>query len=154
MAHGRPNAIELLFGVSVLPSTAPAKPDGPSDSQAFGFLNPKLKGKPLVRYDIAYALPAGAITLAEAGPSGTRAGSFKIAVLAYDADGEPLNSVIKAQAFTVKPDQLAHFLEQPSRVDVQVDLPPGKVSLRIGVLDITSQKMGILEIPQTVASVK
>ena len=72
MAHGLPDATDLLFGVSVLPSTAPAKPDDPSNSLASQFLNPKLKGKPLVRYDIAYALPAGEITLAGV-PSGRRA---------------------------------------------------------------------------------
>jgi hypothetical protein len=154
MAHGLPDATALLFGVSVLPSTTPAKPDSPSNSQVTGFLNPKLKGKPLVRYDIAYALPAGAITLAEASPTGTRAGSFKIAVLAYDADGEPLNSMIKSSAFTVKSNQVKEFLGQPSRLDVQVDLPPGKVFLRIGVIDIPTQKMGIVEIPQTVAAAK
>ena len=153
MAHGLPNATDLVFGVSVLPSTAPGKPDSPSDSLASQFLNPKLKGKPLVRYDIAYALPAGEITLA-GDPSGARTGSFKIAVLAYDADGEPLNSVIKSSAFTLKPNQVAQFLGQPSRVDLQLDLPPGKVFLRIGVLDIPSQKMGILEIPQSVAAAR
>jgi len=151
MAHGLPDATELLFGVSVLPSTAPAKSEDPSSSQVIGFLNPKLKGKPLVRYDIAYALRAGEITLAGDGSSGTRTGSFKIAVLVYDADGEPLNSAIKTSAFTIKADQAAQFLQEPSRLDVQLDLPPGKVFLRIGVFDVPSQKMGILEIPETVA---
>ncbi len=153
MAHGLPDATDLLFGVSVLPSTAPAKPGSASDTDASQFLNPKLKGKPLVRYDIAYALPAGAITLVGA-PSGPRTGSFKIAVLAYDADGEQLNSENKESTYNVKPDQVAQFLGQPSRLDVQVDLPPGKVFLRVGVLDIPSQKMGVLEIPQTVAAAK
>jgi hypothetical protein len=150
MAHGLPDSTELLFGVSVLPSIAPAKSDNPSSSKVIGFLNPKLKGKPLVRYDFAYALPAGEITLAGDGPSGTRTGSFKIAVLAYDADGEPLNSAIKTTSFSIKADQVAQFLRAPSRLDVQLDLPPGKVFLRIGVLDGSSQKMGILEIPQTI----
>ena len=58
--------------------------------------------------------------------------------------------MIKSQAFTIQPDRAAQFLTQSSRFDVQVDLPPGRIFLRIGIFDIPSQKMGILEIPHTV----
>jgi VWFA-related protein len=146
MAHGQPDATGLLFAVSVLP----AKSGNPSNPPVIGSLNPKLKGKHLVRYNFAYALPAGEITLGGNDPSGARSGSFEIAVVAYNADGELLNKTVKTTTFTFKADQAEQFVKQPTRLDVQLDLPPGKVFLRVGVLDVPSEKMGILEIPQTV----
>ena len=151
MGHGKPDVTELLFDVTVLPSPAPAKPGESSGPALMGSPNPKLKGKPLVRYDFTYMLPAGEITLAGDDPSGTRTGSVEVVVAAYSADGDLLNSTDKATAFTINADQVAHSLQQPSRSDVQLDLPPGKVFVRVGILDVPSQKMGILEIPQTVA---
>jgi hypothetical protein len=53
--------------------------------------------------------------------------------------------------FHIQPDQAAQFLRQPSRVTVQVDLPPGKVFVRAGILDVASQKWGTLEIPDAAA---
>ena len=146
MAHGKPDVTELLFDVTVLPSAAPAKPGDP----AAGSLSPKLKGKPLVRYDFDYLLPAGAITLAGDDPSGTRTGSVEVVIAAYSADGDLLNSMNKTAVLTIKGDQVAQFLQEPSRLHAQLDLPPGKIFVRVGVLDVASQKMGILEIPQTV----
>ena len=80
-----------------------------------------------------------------------RTGSFEVVVAAYSADGDLLNSMNRTAAFPIKADRVAQFLQQPSRLRVQLDLPPGKVFLRVGILDVPSQKMGILEIPQTVA---
>lgn len=147
MAHGQPDATGLLFAVSV----TPAKSGNPSSPPVIGSLNPKLKGKHLIRYDFAYALPAGEITLGGSDPSGARSGGFEIAVVAYNADGELLNKTVKTTTFTMKADGAEKFMQQPSRLDVQLDLPPGKVWVRVGVLDVPSEKMGILEIPQTVS---
>jgi hypothetical protein len=36
-------------------------------------------------------------------------------------------------------------------VPVQIDLPPGKVDIHVGILDVASQRMGTLEITETVA---
>ena len=143
----------LLFDLQVTPSTAQAKPDDPAVA---GMLNPKLKGKPLVRYALTYEVPAGEVTLVD-GPDGTRKGSLEFdavayGTLAYGEDREKLNVVREVVNFTLKPNEVEHFVKNPFGVPVQIDLPPGKVDIHVGILDVASQRMGTLEITETVAS--
>jgi hypothetical protein len=136
----------------VTPSTAQAKP---GDPPVAGTLNPKLKGKPLLRYALMYEMPAGEVTLVD-GPDGTRKGSIEFDVVAYGTmaygeDRTKLNVVRETVNFTLKANAVEHFVKSPFAMPVQIDLPPGKVDLHAGVLDVSSQKMGTLEITGAVA---
>jgi VWFA-related protein len=144
MGHGAAPSTQLLFDVRVTPSTKPATPP------AIGSPNPTLKGKPLVRYDFAFTLPSDQITLEDA-PDGTRKGSVELAITAYDGGGRMLNFLSQAGAIGVKPEMLAQFLRRPFQVPLQLDLPPGKIFVRVGVRDAPSEKMGTFEIPLTVS---
>jgi hypothetical protein len=139
---------DLQFYLRVTPSTAQAKP---GDPPVAGVLNAKLKGKPLVRYALTYEVPAGQVTLVD-GPGGTRRGSVEFDVVAYGEDGVKLNVVRETVNFTLKPNEVEHFVKNPIVMPVQIDLPPGKVDIHAGVLDVSSQKMGTLEISETVTS--
>ncbi len=147
MGHGVPDSTQLLFDVRVVPSTTPPKP---TDSPVMGSLNPALKGKPLVRYDFLYALPADQITLVGDGPNGMRNGSVEFVVAAYDAEGKMLNVLSKTAILALKADEVSRFMQRPFQVPLQFDLPLGKIFIRVGALDIPSGKIGTLEIPQTV----
>ncbi len=147
MDHGEAATTQMLFDVSVTPSTAPAKPGDPA---VIGRLNPLLKGKPLVRYDLSFTLPGDQIALVNA-PDGTRQASVELVVMAYDAEGKMLNLHGQAKTWAVKPEQVAQFTQQSLPVKMQFDLPSGKMFLRFGVFDLLSQKIGTLEIPETVA---
>ena len=141
----------LLFYLRVAPSTAQAKPGDPPVAEV---LNSKLKGKPLVRYALTYEVPAGEVTLVD-GPDGTRKGSLEFdivayGILAYGEDREKLNVVREVVNFTLKPNEVEHFVKNPFAVPVQIDLPPGKVDIHVGILDVASQRMGTLEITETV----
>ena len=146
MKYG-PDGNDLKFDVHVQPSAA-ASGSGETLKES---LNPKLKGQPLTRYELQYSIPAGEITLPAGGSSGTQTASAQFAVAVFSAEGELLNAAGRTVVFPVKPDQAAQFLHQPSRITVQVDLPPGKVVMRAGVLDVASQRWGTLEIPDAVA---
>jgi hypothetical protein len=143
--HGMIPSTQLLFEVRVTPSTTPAKPGDPPA----GMLNPKLNGRRLVRYQFLYAVPPTEITLAPES-NGTRKGSVELDTVAYGEDGVKVNVVRETVNLTVKPDQLAQFMQRPLYVPVQLDLPPGKIDLHAGVLDEPSQKMGTLELTETV----
>jgi hypothetical protein len=138
MEHG-PDGNDLKFYVHVQPSASPSGPDKTMRES----VNPKLKGQPLTRYDFEYVVPAGGITL----PSGARTASAQLAVAVFSAEGELLNAAGRTITFPVGQGEAAQFLHNASRVSVQVDLPPGKVVVRAGVLDVASQKWGTLEIP-------
>jgi len=150
MGYGLPDAAELPFTVTVQPSTQPSQPDGSSSSSALGSPSPGLKGTPLVRYDFLYDLPGSEIALASDDAAGMQKGSLQLLIAAYSTDGELLNTLGQTATYTIKPDEVEQFKQQPERIPVQLDLPPGKVVVRVGVLDVSSQRMGITEIPKTV----
>jgi VWFA-related protein len=142
MGHGVAPATQLLFDVRVLP----AKPGGPA---VMGSPNPMLKGKPLVRYEFAFSLPSDQITL-EDGAGGTRKGSVELALTAYDGEGRMLNFVSQTGVVAVRPEMMAQFLERPFQVPLQLDVPVGKIFVRVGVRDVASEKVGTVEIPLSV----
>lgn len=133
----------LTFVLHVTPSTAPAKPGEPPVA---GMLHPKLKDKPLVRYVLLYEIPPSEATLLD-GPNRTRTASLELDAVAYGEDGVKLNVVRDTVNFTLKPDQVEYFTKNPVVIPLQLDLPPGQISLHAGVLDVNSQKWGTLEIP-------
>ncbi len=147
MIHGAIPSTELLLAAHVLPSTTPPKP---APLPVKGELNPKLKLKSLVRYDILYSIPAGQLTVAD-NPDGTHTASVEFDIVAYAEDGTKLNVLRQPIKVTLTPDRIAQFQQNPFDLPLQLDLPPGKLFLRIGALDIPSGKIGTLEVPQTVA---
>jgi len=147
MALGVPPSTQLLLAVRVVPAATPSQP---ATSPVKGDLNPKLKPKALIRYDILYSIPAGQVTVAD-GPNGTHTASVELDLVAYGEDGTKLNVLRQTANVTIKPERIAQFQQNPFEVPLQLDLPPGKLFLRVGALDVPSGKAGTLEIPETVA---
>jgi hypothetical protein len=56
----------------------------------------------------------------------------------------------QAIKLNLTPEQAAQLTAGSFPYAQQLDLPPGKLFLRIGVVDRTSNKLGTLEIPLTV----
>jgi VWFA-related protein len=146
MGRSMPTSTALLFDVQVEPSTEPARP---ADPQVIGVLDTKLKGKPLTRYGFQYALPGRQIAFTST-PDGKRHGSLEFDLAAYDSDGNVVTSFRQALDLNLTADQTAQLAHSPFRYFQQLDLPPGALFLRIGVLDRTSNKVGTLEIPLTI----
>ena len=133
------------------PSAEPAKP---ADATVIGTLDPKLQGKPLVRYDVLYFIPEISSQIAFAlGADGSRKCSLEFDLAAYDVYGKRitgLSQTSNSPPFTAE--QYRQFLTQKQfQFLQQIDLPPGEIFLRVGILDAVSQKVGTLEIPLHVA---
>jgi VWFA-related protein len=143
MSSSMPISAQILFDVQVEPSTEPVKP---TDPPVMGELDAKLKGKPLVRYGFQYIFPARQIAFAD-GAEGSRRASLEFDIAAYDAQGKLVTSLSQ----TIKPPLTAAQYEQlmkgPFRFFQQVDLPPGQLFVRIGILDGVGKKVGTVEIP-------
>jgi hypothetical protein len=147
MGHGAAGSTQLIFEVRVTPSAVPAKPGEP---EVIGTLSPALKRRPLVRYDFSYSLTPDQLTL-ESGPDGTRKGSLEFLFVAYDGAGQELNIIGQTLKISVRPDEVAKFLQRPLQVPLKFDLPSGEIFVRLGVMDVASQKLGTLEISESVA---
>ena len=143
MGHGVEPSSQLLMAAriaAVKPATPPVE----------GNLSPKVKPNSLVRYDVIYAIPAGELSLTE-GPDGTRKAAIRFDVVAYGEDGARLNIVSKTATVNLQPDHTADFQKKPFEVMLQIDLPPGNLFVRMGAFDVSSGKIGTIEVPQKVA---
>ena len=147
MGRSMPTSTELLFDVRVQPTTGEPKLNAP---RLLGVLDPRLKNKPLTRYDFLFLVPAKQITFAN-GLAGTHAGSLEFDIAAYDTEGKPVTSLDQTMQFPLSADEYQQFIKVPFQFFQQLDLPPGQLFLRIGVLDGNSKKLGTLEIPITIS---
>jgi VWFA-related protein len=148
MARGVPTSSQVLFDVRVAPTTEETRPNDPP---VMGTLDPKLAGKPLVRYDVLFVVPSRQLTFVDGG-DGTRKVSLEFDVSAYDVFGKLISS--SGRTFTPPPlnaEQYQRFLRDKPPFFQQIDLPAGETFLRVGVLDKFSDKTGTLEIPLVVS---
>jgi VWFA-related protein len=149
MSRGLPTAQELLFDVGVEPSTAAAKP---GDPPVMGTLDPKLKGKLLTRYGFQYIVPAEQIKFTD-GPNRTHKGALEFDIAVYDTNGALLTGLSQTLKMPMSDETYQQLVKNkgPLRFFEQIDLPPGQLFVRVGVLDPTSDKVGTLELPLKVA---
>lgn len=156
MVHGAATSSQFLFDVRVQPAAAHAEVTAGPTPAVIGSLDPALKGQPLVRYDLLYILPATEIGLA-ASPYGSGAsgevhrGSLEFDIAAYDGSGRLVTGLSQTGQLALKTDEVREFVKSPFQYTQQIDLPPGALFLRVGILDGVSHKVGTLEIPLTVA---
>lgn len=113
-------------------------------------LDVKLKGKPLSRFGFQYAFPGREVGLKPAA-DGKQHGSLEFDLAAYDGDGNVVTSLRQAIDLNLTADQAVQLTHSPFRYFQQLDLPPGALFLRVGILDRTANKVGTLEIPLIVA---
>jgi VWFA-related protein len=145
MSRGMPISTDILFNVGVEPSTLPPKPGQPP---ILGALEPGLQGRRLARYAFDFVVPPQQIVFAP-GSGQTHKGVFDFDIAVYDANDKLLTSLSQTVKTTISDatyqQQLAD--KSPIRFTQQIDLPPGQLFIRVGVLDRTSNKVGTLELP-------
>lgn len=147
MARFAPPATQLLFDVRVAPATVAAKP---TDPHIMGAIDPSLKDKPLTRYDFFYLLPAEQVTFTD-GTDRTHSGSVQFDIVVSDVFGKVVTSVSRTLGLPFTDEEYQQFLKTPLQFYQQVDLPPGEMFVKMGIVDGVSDKVGTLEIPLTVA---
>jgi hypothetical protein len=141
-----PNATQLLFDVRVEPGT---RPDSPPGAPVQGLLAHKYRNAPLTRFDLLYTLELKQLAFA-GGPVGTRSGSLEFDIAAYNNRRKLVTTLKQTAKLPLADDQDPQLPDQRFQFSQQLDLPPGPIYLRVGILDRTSNKVGTLEIPLTV----
>jgi VWFA-related protein len=135
-----PAATQLLFDAKFVPS--PPSVVIPASRQGAGHA----KRAP---YDLVVAVPQSQISFSD-NPDGTYVASLRFAFEAYDLNGKHLGGHSQDVKLALTPDRYKEFVKNPVIFHEQLALFPGPLSLRIGVLDTQSSKVGTLEIPITV----
>jgi hypothetical protein len=159
MSRGFPTSQDILFNVGVAPSKAAPKPDDPqvgvpgeqpslAGVKVLGTLNPALQGRRLVRYGFDYVVPAQQIVFVD-GPNKTHKAAVGFDIAVYDTNDKLLTGLSQIVKTTLNDSTYQQDLNDkaPIRLSQQIDLPPGQLFLRVGVLDRTSNKVGTLELP-------
>ncbi|HZL26090.1 MAG TPA: VWA domain-containing protein [Acidobacteriaceae bacterium] len=146
MQRGSPTPAEILFKVRVLPdSTATEATVAPKNE-----LNPSanLKG-PYRRYDLDFAALASDFSI-PLQSDGRRHGAIEFVALVYDADGKLLNIEGDTINLNLTPESYTKALKSAFAYRLQISAPARNESfLRIGVHDVISGRMGVVEIPTT-----
>jgi VWFA-related protein len=140
-----PPATQILFDVRVEPSSMAAKPDDPA---VMGTLNASFKDKPLTRYGLQYDVLPSQIAFTD-GPGGTHNGSLGLDVVVFDVAGKLVTGLSQTVKMSLNNKTVAN--NEPINFSQQIDLPPGRFFVRIGVFDGVSNKVGTLKIPLMVA---
>lgn len=148
MEGNAPAATQILFDVGVWPSSQPAA--APVGTQAKK--SSKSKVAALTRYEIHYGFPASEIAFAEQ-PDGLLHGALEFDAVAYDVYGKRVAVLTQTVTMPLSLDEYDDFAAKPYRFAQQIDLPPGQLSLHIGILDNVNSKVGTLEIPVLVRPV-
>jgi len=148
LAHDAPAATQILFRARLLPATDPSlqgtsMPSGPAGQMT-------LKGT-AHRYLIDLTLDAHGLNF-NPGPDGTHQAALELAMVAYDADGRPVNLYQHSFQLGLKDAQMEHIMASGISLRLPFDLPAGRVDLRIGVHDLNANRAGSLEVPLQVSA--
>jgi hypothetical protein len=76
------------------------------------------------------------------------------AVIAFNDKGTMVGNHAQEIAFTLKSDAATHPTGKRLPFSVEIDLPKGDVYLYVAAWDLTSKRLGTLEIPYHVESLK
>jgi VWFA-related protein len=149
MSRSMPTSTQILFDVGVDPSNAQPKP---ADTQILGLLAPNLKGKRLTRYTFQYVIPSQQIVFAD-GPNKTHKASVDFDIAVYDPNDKLLTALSQTIKTNLSDNTYRAQLQNhsPIHFQQQIDLPPGQLFIRVGVLDHANNQTGTLELPLKVA---
>jgi hypothetical protein len=147
MVRGLPDFTEVIYKAHVAPlATQPA-----ADTKVAGG-NVSLK-RPFTRYGVDLAVSVQDLQIAP-GDDGKRHGSLEVALVAYDAEGMPVNWVIRKPPVSLTPEVYAEMQRHGLQMHLEIDIPKGDYFLRTGVYDIASNKAGTLGVPVADMDVK
>jgi VWFA-related protein len=148
MSRGLATSTDILFDVEVKPSATPRKPGAPP----LGTLNPALQGRRLTRYGLQYAVPSQQIFFKD-GKNSSHDGNLDFDIAVFDSNDKLLTGLSQVVKVTLNDAKYKQMLanQEPIHLFQQIDLPPGQLFLRVGVLDHNSDKVGTLELSLRVA---
>jgi hypothetical protein len=145
MQHGAPAPSEILFKVRVLPA-APGTADATGEHRP----TPSLSGASQ-RYELDFSALPSRIDMPVL-PDGNHHGAVEFVTFVYDGQGKLLDTQNQTMRFNLTPDNYALLLKGGIGYSQQVTAGPHAESFRIAVHDLSSGRLGIVEVP--IASVK
>jgi VWFA-related protein len=142
-ARGAPAPEDILFKVRVLPAVPGTEDKLTADNQD----DPQhpLKG-PFKRFDIDFAALTSDVKITKL-PDGRHTGQIEFFARLYDPDGKLLNITGKTVQLNLTADAYAAF-QHGMGAHLEISAPvKGESYLRVGIRDVTTNRIGVTEIP-------
>ena len=140
MVRGMPDFAEIHYRVRVAPLDVQPK----ADAEIAGG-NRSLK-RPFTRYGADVGFELADLRL-EKREDGKYHGEIELALVAYDAEGAPINWVVRKPVLDLPPEAYKQMMSSGVRVHLEIDIPQGDYLLRSGIYDLRSGTAGTLGIP-------
>lgn len=142
MLLGAPDATQVLFDVGLVPAAKPSNQLGPATHPDAKRMKP-----PYMDYTVRARIDLGSVQMTS-DAQGIHHGAVALAVVVYDSEGAQVNSAMTQFTVDVPSDRYAEALAKGVGVHVNIDVPvKGEYFLRIGVQDLTGNRIGALEVP-------
>jgi hypothetical protein len=152
MQHDAPQSRQLLFEARVVPIGKPMLQQDPHAVHS-----PKKKRGPqpdshpaapieMQRYQIDYAITASQLRFDPA-PDGLEHGAMNFMVASFDPDGSARSSIASHVKGDLNPETYRDVVTGGFRLHQEVNVPVAAATLRMGVQDAISGRIGTVEIP-------
>ncbi len=147
MLHGAPERDDVTLTVNAEP-TGKLVHDAERERPSLNHPIQKLRGT-TEKYKIVAVVDAKQLKFP---PVADNKRKMKIAVtfLVFDADGKVLNSAVSGLDLPLPEKQLAAIEKDGLTLSNELELPPGRVFVRVGVRDMNSGRVGSVELPVVV----
>jgi VWFA-related protein len=147
MLRGGPDPTEIIFEASVRPSLADVEQTLAPGNKG----NAKLAG-PYRRYTVHFAADPKDVNCA-ATPDGVHHCVLEFVTFVYDTDGALLNSQANGIKADIPAARYAAMLHGGIQFRQEISVPvKGEVYLRIGIHDVTTDRVGAVELPVSAVS--
>jgi hypothetical protein len=133
LLHGAPAATDILFKVRVAPTEVTTQSNHPG----------------VVRYSVNWSVDLRGLKLPES-ENGMRRGDLALALVAYNSDSKAINSVTTPVSLILQADEYQKYLKSGLQFHQEIDLPTGRVYLRVAIVDTANDRAGATEIPLVV----
>jgi VWFA-related protein len=140
MLRGMPDFSEILYRVGVKPLNPQPKADA-----AIAGGNRSLK-RSFTRYGVDVGFDLADLRL-EKREDGKYHGEIELALVAYDAEGAPINWLVLKPPLDLAPEAYKEMMKSGVRVHLEIDVPHGDYLLRTGIYDLRAGTAGTLGIP-------
>jgi VWFA-related protein len=138
---------QVLFNASISPGTQIQKLDKSAPPPPGESMREDLRGKPFREYHLLYAVTPRFIKLTPAA-DGKRQGDLEFVAVLYDDTGAQINSALTTLQLNLSPETYAKLMTNGLGVQQNIAVPlKGNYFLRLGIRDLSADKVGVMEIP-------
>ena len=142
MLHGVPDAIQVRFNAGFIPGENPVNTLTPGGKPDASRMKP-----PYMNYKVQYTVDIRSVQFT-VDANKVHHGSLELAAFVYDREGNPINMTLSMVNIDLPDERFERVAQQGAITHQTIDAPAhGEYYLRVGILDLSNDHVGALEVP-------